>query len=211
MPLGQRPASTAASCRYNASERDLKPPPKPILWLATRLHPAFRRAERQAAETFATRRWLGEIERWESEWKPGLTKTNLEFSDVELADLDDEGLAEHLTALHRHLLQSVQLHFRLHVSDMGPLGNLMVHLEQWGMHRDDTFRALVAASPATRGPTRQLRAIALALRDAGVDPAVVGSLDEIRAASRGGGVAARRLPPCTAGASPPATTSKTAA
>jgi pyruvate,water dikinase len=66
---------------------------------------------------------------------------------------------------------------------MGPLGKLMVHLEDWGLHRDDTFRALVAASPATRAPAEKLRSLAAALRDAGVDPAAVSSLDAVRAAS----------------------------
>jgi pyruvate,water dikinase len=59
----------------------------------------------------------------------------------------------------------------------------MVYLEDCGLHRDDTFRALVAASPATRGPAAQLRRVADALRAAGVDPASVRSLDGVRAAS----------------------------
>jgi pyruvate,water dikinase len=66
---------------------------------------------------------------------------------------------------------------------MGPLGNLMLSLEDWGLHRDDTFRALGAASPATRGPAERLRSLADALRAAGVDPASVSALDAVREAS----------------------------
>lgn len=163
--------------------RDLPPPPPLVLKLATRLHPAFRRAERRAKETFETKRWLTELRRWEEEWKPTITKQNLAFADVDVAVIADGELADHLAALHDHLLETTALHFRLHVSDMGPLGNLMVHLEDWGLHRDDTFRALVAASPATRDPAERLREVTDALRDAGVDPAAVSSLDEVRAAS----------------------------
>ena len=32
-------------------DRDLPPPPKPLLWLAARLHPELRRQERLARET----------------------------------------------------------------------------------------------------------------------------------------------------------------
>ena len=161
--------------------RDLPPPPKAALWLATRLHPAFRKAERVARESFETKRWRAELERWEEEWKPGLVKANLTFTDVDVAGLDDAALASHLRELYSHLLDSTTLHFRLHVSDLGPLGDLMVHLEDWGLHRDDTFRALASASPATREPALQLRAVADALRDAGVDPGAVTSLDQVRA------------------------------
>ena len=163
--------------------RDMKAPPAPVLWLATRLHPAFRRQEKRARESFETRRWRDELRRWEEEWKPRLVKENLAFTDVDVASISDSELAGHLDDLHAHLRETVPLHFRLHVSDMGPLGDLMVHLEDWGLGRDDAFRALVAASPATRAPAAQLRRVAEAVRDAGVDPATIASLDEVRAAS----------------------------
>jgi pyruvate,water dikinase len=163
--------------------RDLPPPPTPVLKLAARLHPAFRKAERRAAESFATKRWLGELDRWETSWKPDLTKRNLALTDVDVAAVSDAELADHVAELTEHLRTTTTLHFRLHVSDMGPLGNLMVHLEDWGLHRDDTFRALVAASPATRRPAEQLEEVCDALRAAGVDPSTVGSLDDVRAAS----------------------------
>ena len=163
--------------------RDLPPPPAPVLWLAARLHPALRREERKAKESFETKRWRAELERWESDWKPALLRTNKAFTAVDLSTLDDQALADHLRAVHDHLREHTRLHFRLHVSDMGPLGMLMVHLEDWGLHRDDTFRALVSASPETRAPADKLRAVATAVRDAGVDPASLSTLDEVRDAS----------------------------
>jgi phosphohistidine swiveling domain-containing protein len=69
---------------------------------------------------------------------------------------------------------------------MGPLGLLMVTLEEWGLPREDTFLALVAASPATREPAAQLRAVADALREHGVDPATIATLDEVRAVPAAG-------------------------
>ena len=163
------------------ADRDMRPPPAPVLWLAARLHPAFRRQEKRAKHSFESKAWRGELQLWENEWKPALVNANLTFTDVDVAALDDRALAAHLTALYEHIIESTTLHFRLHVSDLGPLGDLMVHLEDWGLHRDDAFRALVDASPATREPAARLRAVAADLRRAGVDPAGLTSLDDVRA------------------------------
>lgn len=162
---------------------DVPPPPSFVLWLVSRLHPTFRAAERKARESLASHRWREEIRRWDEEWKPALAARNAELGSVDLAALTDDDLAEHLEEVHAHVLDGAALHFRLHVSDMGPLGNLMVHLEDWGLHRDDTFRALGKASPATRAPAEELRRIAGLLTKEGVDPASVTSLEQVRATS----------------------------
>ena len=44
-----------------------KPPPAPILKVATRLLPELRRRRRIAAETIATRRWLVDARAWAAE------------------------------------------------------------------------------------------------------------------------------------------------
>ncbi len=163
--------------------RELPAPPAPVMWLVSRVHPAFRRQEKKARESFESKRWRVELARWEQEWKPTITARNLAHTDIDVGPLSDPELAGHLVEVHRHLKDTIVLHFRLHVSDMGPLGDLMVHLEDWGLHRDDTFRALVHASPATRAPAAQLRRLAVALRAAGVDPGTVASVDAVRAAS----------------------------
>ncbi len=160
---------------------DRPPPPPPVLWLASRLHPTLRKQERRARESFEVKRWRQELQRWEQEWKPALVDANLRDGAVDLASLDDDELAAHLDDVHRRLLESGALHFRLHVSDMGPLGDLMVHLEDWGLDRESCFQALVAASPATREPARQLAAVASAVRAAGTDPASLTSIDQVRA------------------------------
>lgn len=162
---------------------DRAAPPAPVLWLASRLHPAFRKQEKLAKQSFAMKRWRDELARWEREWKPQLIARNLELSSVHVEGLDDPGLASHLDEVHEHVLKSTHLHHRLHVSDMGPLGMLMVALRSWGIPTDQTFEALVAASPATRGPSGSLRALAAALREAGVDPSSIADLDTIRGAS----------------------------
>ena len=160
---------------------DMPPPPAPVLWLASRLHPTMRRQERRARESFELKRWREELARWEDDWKPALIEANLAAGALDLGGLDDAALAAHVADLRERLLQSGTLHFRLHVSDMGPLGDLMVHLEDWGLDRESAFQALVAASPATREPARQLGAVGDALREAGVDPSTISSVDDVNA------------------------------
>jgi pyruvate,water dikinase len=99
--------------------RDLPPPPPAVLRLVTRLHPAFRKAEKRAKESFETKRWRSELRRWEDEWKPSITKQNLVFADVDVAALTHAELADHVAGLHAHLRETTALHFRLHVSDWG--------------------------------------------------------------------------------------------
>ena len=163
------------------ADSERPPPPAPVLWLASRVHPTFRKQERRARESFEVKRWREELRRWEQEWKPALITANLADGALDLASLDDAALAAHLDDVYARLVESCALHFRLHVSDMGPLGDLMVHLEDWGLDRESCFRALGAASPATREPARQLAAVADAVRAAGTDPASLTSIDQVRA------------------------------
>lgn len=163
-------------------DRDVRPPPAFALKLATRLVPAFRRAEKRASESIAVRRWREEIARWEDEWRPGLEAANRRLAAVDPVALDDAALADHVAELHEQVLAGTKLHFRLHVSAIAPMGLLMIRLGHWGLDPARVFEALVHASPATRGPAESAAAIAAALRSKGTEPATVASLDDVRAA-----------------------------
>ena len=121
--------------------------------------PHAARQERRAKDSFETKRWRAELARWEGEWKPALIAANLAAGSIDLAGLDDAALADHLEEVHTRLIESGTLHFRLHVSDMGPLGDLMVHLEDWGLDRESRVpspgrgvaRDPRAGPPAPRG------------------------------------------------------------
>ena len=64
--------------------RDLPAPPAAAVWLLSRVHPAFRRQEKRAAESFSTKRWRAELDRWEREWKPGLIAAHTAAGAVEV-------------------------------------------------------------------------------------------------------------------------------
>lgn len=165
------------------ADRDLRPPPAPVLWAAARLSPTFRRLERTAAAALRERIWRTELERWNSTWRPELVAANTRLGAVDPEMLDDAGLARHLTELGDHLRWSTTLHFRLHTSDMGPIGLLLVATDRWGLARGDVLGALAGASPATNEPATVLgqvrRVVDEARRSAGPDRPLH-TLDDVR-------------------------------
>jgi len=120
--------------------RDLPEPPAIVLKAATRLHPEFRRRNQLAAATLANRSWNDELERWESEWKPELIATSRRLDAVDLHKLDDWELTRHLNAAVEHMTSGLALHFRLHVSDLGPIGLLLVRAREWGLDMTEAMQ-----------------------------------------------------------------------
>lgn len=165
-----------------AGERDGAPPPAAALWVGARIHPTLRRRERTARRALADRIWLEELARWESEWRPQLVTRNLELTRVDLTELDDDGLAAHLDDVWQHLRRSTALHFRLHGSDVGPIGLLLAQTDALSIDRRLVFDALAGASPATNAP-----AVALASLRRRIETATAGTgavprtLQDIRA------------------------------
>ncbi len=159
---------------------DLPTPPAPVLWLAARLHPAFRRAEKTAKRALADRFWMSEHQRWVDEWRPRLEADCRRFAAVEPSALDDEDLADHVDDLYELAVFGTTLHFRLHVSDLGPIGLLLVSAREQGIESSEVMMALSGHSPATNAPGEALAAIR---RIAAEQPSTPVTLDGVRAMS----------------------------
>ncbi len=162
--------------------RDLPLPPKPVMWALTRLHPAFRRRAKQSVVAMDERFWLQEFDRWEREWKPQLQATNRQLGDVDVATLDDAELAAHLGKVWAHVEWAGTLHFRLHTSDLAPIGRLIAAGVDWGLDPAEVMTTLAGSSPATSAPSRALAEIADEV-GAASNGASIESLDEVRAVS----------------------------
>jgi pyruvate,water dikinase len=158
-----------------------------VLWLATRLHPAFRKRAKRSVRAIDERFWLQEFARWEREWKPKLYATNRSLGDIDPTSLSHADLVAHLNTVWRHVKWAASLHFRLHTSDLAPIGTLLVAAGNWGLDEGQVMVTLTGASPATSAPARALGGIADELARVGVEPE---SLGDVREAS---GVAAELL------------------
>ncbi len=162
-----------------AGDRDLPLPPAPVLWLLTRIHPAFRQQAKKAAASFDERRWNDELRLWQTTHRPQLTERCLAMTALDPQGMDDRALATHLRDLIDLVNTGATLHFRLHVSDLAPIGLLLVKARDWGLDQVAAMATLAGSSPATSAPKMALGAIAAAT--AGHGP--FDSLDQIRAVS----------------------------
>ena len=70
----------------------------------------------------------------------------------------------------RHVEWAGSLHFRLHTSDLAPVGRLLVAAGNWGLDERQVMTTLTGASPATSAPTRALSAIADEPTRVGAEP-----------------------------------------
>ena len=154
-----------------------KPPPAALLKLLVRLHPEFRRRTRRVADTLRDRPWRRTIADWATTIRPDWERRNLTLQDVDLAQLDDRALADHIDAIVTHALDGYHTHFVLHASDLGPIGLLLVFCEDHGIAADEVVPALVGASPSTSEPARLLDAMRAEVAASGRIPT---SLDELR-------------------------------
>ncbi|MDQ2650064.1 MAG: hypothetical protein M3Z03_10980, partial [Actinomycetota bacterium] len=139
------------------------PPPAPILWLASRLHPVLRRRARTAARAVEDRIWRERTEAWHAEIRPNLRRTNLLLQAEDPGSFDGEQLADHLRRLHQHVVDSHVLHFELHGDDMGPLGLFLAVCRDWGIDPGDAIAALTGHSPSTTAAVEALRKVAVAV------------------------------------------------
>ncbi len=156
---------------------DLPTPPGPVLWMATRLHPKFRNAEKTAGRALGERFWMDEHKRWVDEWKPKLEQQCRTFSAVDPATLTNDQLASHIDELYALAQFGTALHFRLHVSDLGPIGILLVQARDWGLDSGEIMMTLSGHSPATNAPGEALAAIRHIVAAKGAKPT---TLDEVR-------------------------------
>ncbi len=156
------------------------PPPAWLIRTVFRVHPRLRKRAQTAARSLEGKSWSAEADRWESTWKPELTETNRRLAAVDLAALADRELAAHFDHVLSHARSAMVLHFRLHISDLGPIALLLDHTAEWGIDNGDVMPALAGASPATSAPQDALRPLASEIAASDAHPT---SLDEVRSVS----------------------------
>ncbi len=154
--------------------------PALVLKVAVRLHPGMRRRAKQAAKALADRPWRKVLREWQTSIRPRLETTNEQLQAIDVQSLDDSGLADHIERLMAHCRENFELHFYLHVFDLGPIGLLLADCKHWGLDATEVIPALGGASPATTAPSRILSELR---RIVASRPARPRSLDEVRAVS----------------------------
>src|SRR5215210_2544059 len=87
---------------FGAPEGAMGPPPKPVLQLLTRLHPAMRKRIARSAEAIESKLWREDLRRWDEVDKPAAIAKHRVIQAVDVQQLSDEGRRQHLSTPQVH-------------------------------------------------------------------------------------------------------------
>ena len=123
-------------------------PPRALVWMLSRLHPAFRRRNRAARHALEDRPWRAVTEHWFAVEREQWRQRNTEIEAVDPSSLDEPPLADHLRACRQHVTGGYLRHFELHGDDLLPVGLLIARCREWGIDPALATAALAGASTA---------------------------------------------------------------
>jgi pyruvate,water dikinase len=155
-------------------------PPRFVMKAIARFHPEFRRRTKAAEKARAERPWRDVIDEWEHGGRARIESRNLALQKVDLVELDDSTLIEHVLEVVEHCRASWEHHFWLHGYDLGPIGMYLAGCREWGIEPADAIPLLEGASPSTVGPMHDLARLRSAVEVSGRVPR---DLDDVRSIS----------------------------
>ncbi len=155
-------------------------PPRFVLKAVGRYHPEFRRRTKAAERAKVERPWRKVIADWEDGGRALIESRNLAIQKVDLTELDDATLIEHVQEVIEHCRASWEHHHWLHGYDLGPIGFYLAGCREWGVEPGDAIPLLEGASPSTVGPMHVLAQLRVAVENAHKVPQ---TLDDVRSIS----------------------------
>jgi rifampicin phosphotransferase len=141
------------------------PPPKPVMWLLTRLHPELRRRNKRAREVFENKLWRDDVARWDGEWLPRITADNAKLAAVEPSALSTAALVAHLDDISARVDDAAYWHHRMTPCNIVPTGEYLHHAKEWtGNGSRELLALLRGSSPVSCGAATELARLATAVR-----------------------------------------------
>lgn len=137
---------------FMAPEGAMKPPPGPVLWLLTRLHPKMRARIATSARAFEEKQWRKDLDTWDNIDKPANIEKHLVIQMVDVGALTDEGLIEHLRTCLDHMGNMIAMHHRYTATSMVAPGHLIAKTLEWtGASAGEVCQLLRGSSPISNG------------------------------------------------------------
>jgi len=157
------------------------PPPAPVLWALTRLHPKMRPRLRESAKAFEEKRWRADLDEWDNVDRPAAIAKHRAIQAVEVGALSNDELADHIAQCHQHCADSIFLHHKYTVPAVLATGDLLAGVHEWtGLAGGPVMQLLRGTSDISHGfGAKELQAAA---------DAIVGN-ESARAALAGSGAA----------------------
>lgn len=141
------------------------PPPAPVLWALTRLHPKMRSRLRESASAFAEKRWRADLEDWDGVDQPAAVAKHRAFQAVDVGSLTNDGLADHIDDCHHHVAESIFLHHKYTIPAILVTGDFLAGVHEWtGIAGGPAMQLLRGTSEISHGfGAKELRTAADAI------------------------------------------------
>jgi pyruvate,water dikinase len=142
------------------------PPPKPVLWALTRLHPKIRARIREGAKAFEEKRWRADLEHWDAIDKPAAIAKHRAIQSVDVSALSDADLANHIVMCRQHFEDNIFLHHKYTIPAVLVTGDFLAGVHEWtGLTGGPVMSLLCGTSKISHGfGANELGAAAAAIR-----------------------------------------------
>ncbi len=128
------------------------PPPAPVLWLLTRLHPKMRARTKQAKKAFDEKLWRADLKEWDTVDRPQIVAKHRAIEAVDVEFLADEQLAAHVKAVYEHLEFSIWMHHKYSAPSTLVVGDLLAGVMEWtGLEGAEVLKLIRGNSLVTLG------------------------------------------------------------
>ncbi len=135
-----------------APEGAMGPPPKPVMMLLSRAHPALRERINTAVTAFAEKRWRDDLTQWDDVDKPAIVARHRAIQAVDVTALSDADLADHVDTCVAHLTESNYLHHKYTMPACLPVGDFLAGAQAWtGRPIGELMELARGASEVSRG------------------------------------------------------------
>ena len=137
---------------FGAPEGAMGPPPKPVLWLLTRLVPKMRARIAKSERAMANKQWRADLKMWDEVDKPAAIARHREIQAVDVSALTDDELVAHLRTCADHCEASVYLHHKYTSTSIIAAGDFLAGAQEWtGAAAGELLDLLRGSSRISRG------------------------------------------------------------
>jgi pyruvate,water dikinase len=175
----------ACAVPYGPAGSGSRTPPKPLLWLALRMHPMLRKRIAVCERAVRERRDKQLLSRWYDEWRPQLIKEIDDLRALDLRSMTDRELAAHFDELLTWVFSAFDKHFMLTGAYGLPLARLIFFCRDYLGYDDmQSLRLMSGTSSTSSEPALALAALADRIRahDAAARAVLAASPADVRAA-----------------------------
>ena len=154
-------------------------PPKDVWEQLAKTHPGIRERQQTSATVFERRLWRVDLERWEGELKPAAVREHRALLNVDPMSLETADLLAYLDRCRENQKRGAYLHHLFNVPALLPVGDLLVHCQEWtGRPATQILALLQGFSPDPLGADEELERLRSAIERDGVARALLDAAPE---------------------------------